>query len=105
MSDALTNEDGFAQFLKQAGEEAEKYETCMSLYVNNDGNSVELVLDTSVPTYGDWIKGEGGDISLIRSRETGKVMGCRLPLYNKKLCIYHDGPIRINAGFRKEEDE
>ena len=38
--------------------EAQKYETCMALNVNEDGSSVELVLDTGVATYGEWIPGE-----------------------------------------------
>lgn len=90
-----------ADFLKHAKEECEKYETCMSLSVSEDGQSVTLVLDTSVPTYSQWIDGEGGDICLFRCRETDKVVGSRLPLMNRKLCVHHDGPIRINAGFRK----
>lgn len=93
-----------AEFLKEAAEEGEKYEKCMSLSVSEQGDSVELVLDTgSGQYYGDWIEGEGGDICLLRDCETNKVIGCHLPLYNKKLAVFYEGPIRINAGFRKSD--
>lgn len=97
--------DEFEKAIKEAMVEAEKYHTCMSLCVNQEGKSVELILDTSRDTYGEWIKGEGSDISLIRDQETNKVIGVRLPLYNDRLCIHHDGPIRINAGFRKTDED
>jgi len=84
-------------------EEAKKYKTCMSLNVTE--HAVELLLDTSVPIYSEWIKGEGADIALFKSQETGKVMGCRLPIYDNKLSVFHQGPIKINNGFLKEEEE
>jgi hypothetical protein len=68
-------------------EEAKQHQTCMALTVHEEGNTVELCLDTSIATYGEWIKGEGADICLLRSMETGKVMGCLLPLLNDKLVI------------------
>ena len=82
--------------------EAEQYDTCMALNVSEDGKAVELWLDTSIATYSEWIKGEGADITLMRDQETGRVVGCRLLLMNRKLCVHHDGPIRINAGFLKD---
>ena len=63
--------------------EAKKYKTCMSLVVSD--SAVELYLDTSIPTYSEWIPGEGADIALYRSQENNKVVGCRLPLYDDKL--------------------
>ena len=81
----------------------EEYESCMSLSVSEDGDDVELCLNTSVATYSEWIKGEGGDIGLLRSMDTHRVMGVRLPLYRNNLVVHHEGPIRINAGFRKGE--
>ena len=59
----------------------------MSLLIDRDGGSVELILDTSIPTYGEWIKGEGGDICLYRDQETHKVMGACLPLYQSHLTV------------------
>ena len=83
--------------------ESEKYSPCMSLIVDDDGHSVELLLDTHASTYSEWIPGEGGDICLIRDQETKRVVGCHLPLMNRKLCVSHSGPIRINSGFLKED--
>jgi len=77
-----------------------EYQACMSLYVDTDGDSVELVLDTSVPTYSERIKGEGADICLLKSQEDGKVMGVRLPLKRSNLSVWHDGPLMVNEGFR-----
>lgn len=84
-------------------EEAKGYMPCMSLRVSESGLSVELVLDTNVATYGEWISGEGGDICLLRCNDTHRVIGCHLPLMNRRLSVQHDGPIRINAGFRVED--
>ena len=83
---------------------AQKYETCMALFVNEDGSSVELILDTGVSTYSEWIPGEGGDICLLRCQETKAVMGVHLPLYKQNLVVSHQGPIRINTGFRKGKE-
>jgi hypothetical protein len=90
----------FTDMLQRATEASEKYERCMSLSVSQDGRSVELVLDTSSSYYSEWIKGEDGDICLLRDRGTGRVVGCHLPLYDSKLCIHHEGPIRINRSPR-----
>lgn len=97
--------DDFAAFLSRAIEESGKYEPCMSLSVHEDGNAVELNLDTSVASYSEGIKGEGSDIGLFRSLDTRKVVGVRLPLYRKNLVVSHTGDIRINCGFRKEDAE
>lgn len=97
--------DDFAALLSRSIEESGKYEPCMSLSVHEDGNAVELNLDTSVASYSEGIKGEGSDIGLFRSLDTRKVVGVRLPLYRKNLVVSHAGDIRINCGFRKEGTE
>lgn len=94
----------FASVIKKLIEESKKYDSCMSLYVCNDSNTVELILDTSVPTIAEWINGEGSDIALYRSLITNKVVGIRLPLLNNKLCISHEGPIKVNEGFLKSPE-
>lgn len=99
----MTKNDEFEEFLKDAAKEMGKYDSCMSLYVCEDSDSVELCLDTSANTYSEWIEGEGADIGLMRCFETKKVMGVRLPLYRNNLAVDHKGPIRINAGFRKKD--
>lgn len=91
----------FADNLKAMMAEAEKYESCMAVSVSDEGQAVELWLDTSLDTYSEWIKGEGADIGLMRCQKTNRVVGVRLPLLRRNLCVHHDGPIRINAGFRK----
>lgn len=93
-----------AEAIASAAEHANEYETCMGLYVSEDGKSVELLLDTARDYWGEWIPGEGGDICLYRDRETNKVMGVHLPLYNERLCVHYRGPIRI-AGFRRSDSE
>lgn len=80
---------------------AAAYEPCMSLTVEPDGKSVELILDGSLSTYAEWIKGEGADICLLRCRETNRVVGVRLPLLNEKLAVFHRGPLRVNDGFKR----
>lgn len=80
---------------------AATYEPCMSLCVDQDSRSVELILDTSVSTYGEWINGEGADICLLRCRETNRVVGVRLPLLNENLAVFHRGPLVVNGGFKK----
>ena len=95
--------EAFIKILDRAIAESAKYQSCMSLHVQEDGQRVTLLLDTSLDTYHEWIPGEGADIGLIRDRETKKTVGIDLPLLNHRLCVHHDGPIRINAGFRKEE--
>ena len=94
---------GLVEEIAKAIEEAEKYATCMSLEVSEDGKCVTLLLDTDLNTYSEWIPGEGADIGLVRCQETKRVVGVRLPLLKNNLAIFHEGPIRINAGFRKSD--
>lgn len=96
-------DDELAEKLKEMCEEAKKYRPCMSLHVNEDGQCVELLLDTNRDTYHEWIPGEGGDIGLVRDFETGKVVGVRLPLLNPLLSVFYNGPLKINNGFLKDE--
>lgn len=78
--------DDLAKFLKEARKKSGP--PCMAIYIDDkDGQSIDIVLDTSRPVYSEWIKGEGGDICLYRDRETERVMGCHLPLYQTKLII------------------
>ena len=97
--------EGLAEFLKEAMEKSKRYKPCMSLHVSEESLSVELILDPTVATYGEWIEGEGADICLYRSIETKEVIGCRLPLKNKLLGVSYDGPIRVNSGFRNQDEE
>ncbi len=100
--------NSFAETLKHIIVESEKYETCMSLIVSDEGKSVELTLDTGRDTYGQWIEGEGGDICLLRCQTTDKVVGVHLPLMNRRLYVGTNGPVKINKGYRKdgrEDDE
>lgn len=99
MSQALA--DRLEELLAEAGQ----YETCMALHVDEEGGAVELILDTGIATYGDWIEGEGPDICLLKCQETHRVVGCRLPLRTNKLVVAHHGPLKINDGFRKDDCE
>jgi len=99
------NADELAERLNEAVNESRQYHTCMALHASRDGLSVDLLLDTGSNSYSEWIPGEGGDICLYRDRQTNKVVGCHLPLYNERLMVHYDGPIRINAGFRRYECE
>jgi hypothetical protein len=95
------NNKELADAIKEAVEQAKQYQTCMSLSVHNDGQAVELILDTGLDTYGEWIPGEGGDIYLIRCQESKRVVGVRLPLLKTNLAVFHSGPLTINDGFKK----
>ena len=97
-------EELLAVVLKQMIEDSKNYNHCMTLYVCNDSQSVDLILDTGVSYYGEWIKGEGGDICLYRCRETRRVVGVHLPLMRNNLSVWHDGPLRINNGFVKTDE-
>ena len=87
----MTNgSDQLSEFLEDAQAECDlrSRSGVMCLLVNEEGHSVELILDTNVNYYGDCIKGEGADICLYRDMETHKVVGCRLPLYQKELIVH-----------------
>lgn len=98
-----TERDKVQDAISAAIADCQDYCPCMSLEVSRDGKSVTLHLDTALDTIDEWIPGEGADISLMRHRETGKVAGVRLPLYNELLVVSYDGPLRVNAGFRKDD--
>lgn len=88
-------EQELGEFLKEAGEEGERFRARVpnpiaSIYVSREGNSMEVNLDNSKSCYGDWIPGEGGDITINRDQVTKKVTGAHLPLYAKTLCIGGD---------------
>lgn len=65
---------------------------CASIYIGDKccESVSDVDLDTSKATYGEWIEGEGGDIALMRDRDTNKVAGAFLPLYAKTLVIGGD---------------
>lgn len=90
----------FTEFQKSLLDAAADYESCMSLSVSEEGKAVELLLDTNLSTYSEWLPGEGADIGLIRELGTDRVVGVRLPLLNRKLSVHHEGPLKINEGFR-----
>ena len=58
-----------------------------SVSVSKGGNTIDIYLDNTKDSYGEWIRGEGADITLQREWETGKVVGAHLPLYAKSLII------------------
>jgi hypothetical protein len=58
-----------------------------SVSYSKDGNALEVTLTNETSCYGDWIKGEGGDICLYRDQATNKVVGAHLPFYAKTLNI------------------
>lgn len=94
-SNVMTLEELIAQ--------ANEYQTCMSLHISQRGQYVELLLDSSRPVYDRPIKGiVGGDCGLLCDMETDEVIGIQLRLINNKLMVSHEGPIRINEGFLKE---
>lgn len=80
-------QDEFATKLAELAEAAKDVPPCTTLFMDEEGDAVVLRLDNKRATYGDWIKGEGADICLYRDMETHKVMGCRLPLYQKELRV------------------
>jgi len=77
---------GYAKMLKRLEELPPKPPATL-LLMDEPGHSVELMLDTERSYYGEWIRGEGGDICLYRDRETDKVIGCCLPMYQKELRV------------------
>lgn len=62
----------------------------MSLFIDKKNKFVELLLDTDLSTIAEWIPGEGGDISLIRCRETNRVVGVHLPLIQGELKVINN---------------
>jgi len=93
-----------ATAIKVATKECEKYDACTEVSVSRRGASVTLNTDTSRATYSESIPGiVGGDCGLIRDMETDEVIGIKLELKTDKLAISHDGPLRVNSGFRKSD--
>lgn len=84
-------------------EDSKSYEPCASLWIDKDAYRVELLLDTNASTYNEWLKGEGADISLVRCRETNKIVGVNLPLYKTNFSIFHTNGIqvKVNEGYKK----
>lgn len=91
----------FEERMSEMIQEAGQYLPCMALHVSEEGKAVSLYLDTSDDTYTEHIPGEGADIGLMRRQSDNRVVGVRLPLYRDNLAVSHQGPIRINTGFKK----
>ena len=96
------NESDLIDFIKSNGRQ---YKTCMSLLVDQKSKRISLWLDTSRNTYTEWIEGLPADCGLHRDMETKEIVGIDLPLLNSRLVVDHDGPIRINAGFKQDDKE
>jgi len=75
--------------------EATRYKPCASLWIDKENDRIELLLDTTAATYGEWIPGEGADISLVRCGKTNKVIGVNLPLYQTDFSIFHTDGIQV----------
>ena len=86
LSNDFSKED-VQEFFKSLIAQAAAKPPMMTLHIDEKSNSVELILNTKVSYYGEWISGEGGDICLYRDQETKKVIGCYLPLYINKLYV------------------
>lgn len=97
-----TNE--FSDYMKELYEKMKEnpQPSCTAIYIDEENRSIDIVLDTQIPSYGEWIKGEGGDICLYRDTETDKVIGCHLPLYHKEVKINRHRKSDIT---KLEEDE
>lgn len=93
-------DEGIEKLLARLGEPL----SCMSVRVDELGQGVDIHLDTSRGSYGEWIPGEGGDICLYRDNETKKVVGAYFPLLNKRLSVWTEGPLKINEGFLRADD-
>jgi len=80
------------------------FHPCTSLIIDEEARTIDLVTDPDAVPYSEWIEGEGADICLHRDMTTKKVIGAHLELKVNRLAVFHSGPIRINAGFRKDEN-
>jgi hypothetical protein len=105
------SDDDWVVFLREAAEEAKRFnethaQPVASVYVSAEGNAMDVSLDNSRSKYGEWIAGEGADVSLDRDQDTRKVCGARLPLYAKTLVVAGDnfGPIVIDLETGAIED-
>lgn len=45
-------------------EESKKYKASACIWIDKENSRIELLLDHTALTYGEWIPGEGADISL-----------------------------------------
>ena len=71
------------------------------LVVDREAKCVELFLDPNTGDYSEWIKGEGADIGLIRSFDSDRVVGVRLPLIHERVVVSTNNgvPVKINEPF------
>lgn len=87
---------GMEAILKAASEAALK-PPCGSIYIHSDGKSMDVTLNTHANYYGEWIKGEGGDICLYRDQETKKVVGAHLPFYLDEIIVGAEDGIKLTV--------
>jgi hypothetical protein len=88
---AAVSEAELTKKLKAAFERAKAVPSCTSILIDKDSDTLDIVLDTKASIVGEWMPGEGADICLYRDRETGRVVGCHLPLYHKKVKVSRIG--------------
>ncbi len=53
-------------------------------YVSDDVDRVTIILE-DVPHYGEWIKGEDGDVALYRAMDDNRIVGAFLPFNRSKI--------------------
>ena len=80
-----------AEFLAENLDRVKEAPPCTSIWICDDGKAIQIHLDTKADEIAEHIPGEGGDICLFRNRKTGKVTGCRLPLYQDRVTIGRAG--------------
>lgn len=96
----ISLEEAAKDIIEMAG----KTKPSMSLYVSDRGKTVTLVIDTSRAYYSESGHGiVGGDCGLLRDFETNEVIGIELRVIHKELSVFHEGPLKINEGFLKDE--
>lgn len=76
-----------------------------SIRVSEQDGAIEILLEPGESYYGEWIKGEGGDIDLYRSREDNRVVGAYLPLRHAKVVVTRDCGNCCAVGRRKLSSE
>jgi len=75
-----------------------------SVHYSPVGKSLDVQLDTGDNVNHEWIKGEGADIGLMRSRESKRLAGAYLPCYAKTLMVSGNFPtITIDLATGKVE--
>jgi hypothetical protein len=84
----MSDENEFLAYLNKAIAASADKEPACTVYVCIDSNAIEIITDPTAASHGEHIKGEGADICLYRDIDTGKVVGCRLAMYQKKVAFH-----------------